>query len=100
MTRLPHLVRCAACLPAALLCACTATAPNWEASFGDASRQLRAQQLVDANAPRRNQGATPAADGRSTLEATDRYIDSYKKPPPTNVVNIGVGGGSSGGGAR
>ena len=78
-----------------LLGGCASTSPDWDARFGDASRQLRAQQLIDPNAPLRNQGAVMAADGRSTLEANERYVDSFKAPPTTNVINIGVGAGGN-----
>lgn len=84
-----------ACTAAALLAGCAGTASEWERTFGDASRQLRAQQLIDPAAPQRNQGAALTSDGRSTREATERYVDSFKAPPPTNVINIGVGAGAN-----
>lgn len=80
----------------AALGGCATSTSEWDKTFGDATRQLRAQQLIDPDAPTRNQGVAPAVDGRSTREATDRYVDSFKAPPATNVINIGVGGGGAG----
>ena len=72
------------------------TSPDYDSRFGDASRSLRAQQLIDANAPTRNADARPATDGRTMREAMDRQVESFRQPPPTNIINIGVGGGGSG----
>ena len=77
------------------IASCATTSPESDARFGEASMQLRAQQLIDANAPTRNRGAIPAADGRSVFEAHERYLDSTKAPPPTSVINIGVGAGAA-----
>jgi len=78
-----------------LLSACSTT-PNWDWVEGDAVRAMRAQQAIDPAAARRNAGARPEVDGRTTREAMARVVDSYRTPPPSNVINIGVGGGSSG----
>lgn len=86
----------AAAFVALLTSGCADVSPNWDSTFGDASRQLRAQQLIDPNAPTRNRGVVPAGDAHSTQAATDQYIDSFKSPPPTNVINIGVGAGGNG----
>ena len=72
------------------------TSPVFDSRFGDASRTLRAQQLIDPNAPTRNADARPAKDGRTMREAMDRQVESFRQPPPTNIVNLGVGGGGSG----
>ncbi|MFL6660935.1 MAG: hypothetical protein ACJ8G7_02080 [Rhizobacter sp.] len=72
-----------------LLVACAPVTPELDARFGDASRQLRAQQLIDPNAPTRNGSARAKADGRSVHEASERYIDSFKAPPEPTVINIG-----------
>jgi hypothetical protein len=69
-------------------CAASAS-PNWDAQFGDPSRMLKAQQLIDPDAPTRNAQATPPSDGRTTREAMDRHVESYRVPPPTTVINIG-----------
>jgi len=78
----------------ALLSACSTT-PNWDRVEGDAVRTLRAQHAIDPSAARRNAGARPEVDGRTTREAVARVVDSYRTPPPSNVINIGVGGGAS-----
>lgn len=85
-------------MAAGTLAGCAATSPDWDATFGDAARQLRAQQLIDPDAPLRNQGSAVKVDGRATREAGERYVDSYKAPPPSSVVNIGVGGAAPGAG--
>lgn len=85
----------AAAVLLAALAGCAQTSPEWDASFGDAARQLRAQQLIDPAAPQRHQGAAIRADGRATREAGERYLDSYKAPPPSTVINInGAAGGT------
>lgn len=80
----------AACLLVLGGCAAT-TAPNWDAQFGDSARVLEAQQLIDPGAPARHAQTTPATDGRTMREAMDRHVESFRNPPPTNVINIGVG---------
>lgn len=73
----------------ALLTGCMSTAPNYEARFGEAVRHnLQAQtlnpQAVGSIEPVRGM------DGMSSREATQRYRDSFKAPPPVvNVINIG-----------
>ena len=71
-------------------CAATAS-PEWDARFGDSPRALNAQQLIDPGAAARNAQAVAKGDGRTTRDAMDRHAESYRAPPPTNVINIGVG---------
>jgi len=71
-------------------CAASAS-PQWDARFGDGPRALNAQQLIDPGAPARNAQAVAKSDGRNTRDAMDRHAESYRSPPPTNVINIGVG---------
>lgn len=74
--------------------ACAASgSPEWDARFGDSARALAAQQTLDPSASRGNGQANPRIDGRTTREAMERQIESYRTPPPSNVINIGVGGG-------
>jgi hypothetical protein len=94
MMRALGLLGTAAFLAALGGCAASAS-PQWDAAFGDRSRALSAQQVMDLEAPIRHAGASPSADGRTVHEAMERHVDSYRKPPPSNVINIGVGGGSA-----
>jgi hypothetical protein len=80
----------AACLLVLGGCAATAS-PEWDAQFGDSVRVLKAQQLIAPDAPTRNAQTRPATDGRTMREAMDRQVESFRDPPPTNVINIGVG---------
>ena len=78
-------------------CTTATGSPGYDSRFGDAARTLRAQQLIDPDAPRRNADTQPPVDGRTVREAVDRQVDSFKKPPATNIINIGVGAGGGGG---
>lgn len=66
--------------------------PAWDGRFGEATRQLGAQQLIAPAAPQRNADAGARVDGRSAREARDRYLDSYAAPPASNVAPVNVGG--------
>lgn len=81
-------------LLAGLLAGCaTSNTPNYDARFGHAVRQARQAMTLNPGA---GLAATPMAlDGKAAREATERYHDSFKAPPPVmNVINIGgaVGG--------
>lgn len=81
-----------------LLSGCAATAsPDWDARFGNSARSLRAQQLIDPGAAQRHAQQVNPTDGRTVVEAGARHTESYRSPPPSNVISIGVGGGSAGG---
>ena len=86
------------CLTASLLAlsGCVATSPNWDARFGDGVRVLKAQQLIDPQAPERNAQVTQPADGRTVREGMHRHVETFRNPPPTNIINIGVGAGGNG----
>ena len=78
-------------LAAAVLAGCASTAPNYEARFGEAVRANRQAQVLHPTA-----GANPAPalgmDGAASQEAVQRYVESFKAPPPVvNVINIGGG---------
>lgn len=82
---------------AVLLSGCAAsTSPDYDSRFGNAARALTAQQLIDPDAPRRNADTVQPTDGRSMREAVDRQVDSFKKPPPTTIYNIGLSAGGGG----
>lgn len=68
--------------------------------FGQALTAARAAQVIDPDAPSR---ARPPArtDGQASKSAIDRYQKSFDAPPaPVNVLNIGVGTSSGGGGSQ
>ena len=54
-----------------------------------------AQQVLDPGAPSRHAAKGGKVDGRLTREAGVRLVDSYQAPPPSNVINIGVGAGAT-----
>lgn len=81
-----------------LIGGCAASAsPEWDAVAGEANRILRAQQTLDPAAASRHGQTLTTMDGRTTLEAGQRHVDTFKAPPPSNVTNINVGGGSAAG---
>ena len=86
--RTSNLIGAAVCLLALGGCAATAS-PDWDARFGDSVRILKAQQLIEPDAPTRNAQAIPPTDGRTVHEAMIRHVESYRSPPPTTVINIG-----------
>lgn len=72
-------------------CAATTT-PRLDAQLGERTRQLGAQQLIDPAAPTRHAGAMPRTDGRTLRDGVERHGEGWRSPPPSNVINIGVGG--------
>jgi hypothetical protein len=69
--------------------------PDYDARFGSAWRTLQGQQVADPAAAQRHANAKDSMDPRAVREARERYVQSFASPPPTNVINIGVGGGSN-----
>lgn len=67
-------------LSAALLAGCAATAPEWESTFGDAARQVRAAQVIDPAASTRNTGLPPT-DGKAVAGAQKAYAESFGYGP-------------------
>jgi hypothetical protein len=92
-----RVVACAllVCGAAAVAGCATSGSPDWDARFGESNRALTAQQVLDPSAPTRNAQNSVRNDGRTTREAIDRQAETYRSPPPTNVINIGVGGGAT-----
>jgi hypothetical protein len=79
------------------LSGCAATgSPETDGRFGDSLRILQAGQLIAPDAPTRHGQTLPPSDGRTVSEAVQRQVESYRSPPPSNVIQIGVGGSSSG----
>ena len=83
------------CLVAALLSGCVATAPEWNSRFGDASRQARAAQVIDPDAPTRNT-ALGSTDGKAVAGMQNAYAEKFgygvkEAKQPTLVINNGAG---------
>jgi hypothetical protein len=79
---------------AGLLAGCAQTSPQWESTFGDASRQLRAGQVLDPSAPSR-QAQVTGVDGKAAAGAMKAYAESYgyavkeAKQPALSVSTTG-----------
>lgn len=74
-----------------LLAGCVSIYPEVDQHHGEAVTAARRAQTFDHQA-----GRTPAngsgIDGQAARETMDRYVNSFKAPPPvTNVINIGGG---------
>ncbi len=91
-TRLVALVTLAASAGALWGCAAggISASPNYDARFGAATRVTLAQQTADTAAGQRNGQKVPPADGKAVRESVDRFVDSFRAPPPNNVIQIGV----------
>jgi len=74
-----------------------AATPEYDRHFGESVRQIRAAQILDPDASARNLGKTTQLDGQAASEATERYQDSFKEPPPTFTI---LGAPVQGGGGR
>jgi hypothetical protein len=61
---------------AVCMCGCANTAPAWESTFSDASRNLRAAQVIDPAAPSRTALAR-GVDGKAAAGAMKAYAESY-----------------------
>lgn len=72
----------------ALLAGCAVSpTPHYDARFGDAVRQARQAQTLN---PQPSSTAAQGIDGMAAKAASDRYVNSFKSPPPpVNVINIG-----------
>lgn len=82
MHRFLHLVA-----PALLAGCAISPTPNYDARFGDAVRQARQAQALN---PQPSAKAAQGMDGMAAKAASDRYVNSFKSPPPpVNVINIG-----------
>jgi hypothetical protein len=78
-------------LVATLQACALSTSPDYDSRFGDATRALQAQQLMDPGAPLRHGDAQGRMDGRSAREAHERYVQSFGTPPQSSVINSGAG---------
>lgn len=79
-----------------LLTACSTTTPDYDGKFGDAVRAARLKMTINPDAGK-NPDQAMGLDGKAARNATVRYQDTFKTPPPTtSATNIG-GGLTSGG---
>jgi len=84
----------AASLAGLILQGCAVSgSPDFDARFGDAARQLNAQQLIAPGAPLRNADHRTRLDGRTAREARDSYVESYSSPPQSSVIQLNIGTG-------
>lgn len=73
----PTIATTTATVVAALLAGgCANTSPEWEKTFGDASRQMRAAQVIDPDAPSRQAGPG-VTDGKAAAGAQKAYAESH-----------------------
>lgn len=83
-----------AALLVVLLTGCVSTAPEWESRFGEASRQARAAQVINPDAPRRNTGLG-LTDGKAVAGSMTGYAKSYgyaveeARPPALTITTNG-----------
>lgn len=81
---------------ALMMSACSNYPSPIDDNFGGSVRHMVQTQTADPTAPRSGQSSA-TTDGQATKAAVDRYQKSFEVPPlPTNVFNIGVGGGAAG----
>ena len=74
-----------------LLAGCVAIHPEVDQRYGEAITAARAAQTLDAQASRKPRPVT-GVEGLAAKETIDRYVNTFKSPPPTaNVINIGGG---------
>jgi hypothetical protein len=78
-----------------LLAGCVSIHPEVDQRYGQAITAAKDAQTFNPQASS-NPKPVSGIDGRAAKESFDRYVDSFKSPPPTtNVINIG--GGLAGG---
>ncbi|HWT19666.1 MAG TPA: hypothetical protein VN280_12185 [Variovorax sp.] len=78
---------------------CSHVTPNYDARFGDAVRDAKRKMTINPDAGK-DGNPVVGMDGRASRESMQQYHESYKAPPPAvNVINIGGGIGSQGGGS-
>lgn len=84
-----------ALLAALALAGCAIYPSGVDQNFGASVKSATALQVVNPGA--RAAGGPLALDGQAAKFAIDRYNHSFEQPPtPQNVLNIGIGTGSSG----
>ena len=83
-------------LAVAVLAGCAPTTPRFDAKFGDAVNQAKAQQTINKDASR-NTDPVAGIDGQAANDIMGRYHKIYKdpSPAPTGAIGTVTGGGST-----
>lgn len=77
-----------------LLAGCATPYPETNPRLGQAVMAAKEAQVVNRR-PARDPATVSGLDGMAAKETMDRYVGSFKSPPPTiNVFNIGGAVGS------
>ena len=73
----------------AALTGCASVTPYYDARFGDAVREAKAQTTINPAAGT-NPDPVAGLDGKAARDAMILYQGTFKAPPPAvNVINIG-----------
>jgi hypothetical protein len=82
-----------------MMAGCATVTPNYDTTFGDAVREAKLKMTINPDAGK-NPDEVAGMDGIATRNAIILYQDTFRAPPPVvNVINIG-GGVTSGGGGK
>jgi hypothetical protein len=74
---------------ACLMAGCVAIHPEVDRRAGEAVTSVQSAQTLN-HGPVRDPNAVSGIDGRAANESMNRYVESFRAPPPnTNVINIG-----------
>ena len=74
---------------ASLMAGCVAVHPEVDRRAGEAVMSAQGAQTLNPR-PVRDPDAVSGIDGRAAKESMDRYVESFRAPPPNiNVINIG-----------
>ena len=71
------------------------TSPAWDARFGEASRVVAAQQVIDPAASSKA-GPVSGVDGKAAQAAMNEYVKSFAQPQAQSQMQSGTavfGGG-------
>ena len=72
-----------------LTAGCVSIHPEVDQRYGEAVTTTTRAQTINPQGTR-NPDVVSGIDGRAAKETMDRYVESFKAPPPTmNVINIG-----------
>ena len=78
-----------------VMAGCASLSPNVDQHYGEAVTSARVAQAFSQQ-PAHSPEQLTGMDGRAAKETMDRYLDSFRAPPPTTTV-INIGGGLGGG---